>query len=101
MKRNLRTYDLLARLGGDEFAIILPDVTFQDAYRAARESEQRAPSLFSRSASKDDCQYRNRLLPAPSCKQCGIVVKESGCGALQGKAASEKHLLFLWPAGNA
>ena len=35
IKRNLRTYDLLARLGGDEFAIILPDVTFQDAYRVA------------------------------------------------------------------
>jgi diguanylate cyclase (GGDEF)-like protein len=35
IKRNLRTYDLLARLGGDEFAIILPEVTFQDAYRVA------------------------------------------------------------------
>src|SRR5919106_1809018 len=35
VKRNLRTYDLLARLGGDEFAIILPEVTFQDAYRVA------------------------------------------------------------------
>jgi diguanylate cyclase (GGDEF)-like protein len=35
VKRNLRTYDLLARLGGDEFAIILPEVTFQDAYLVA------------------------------------------------------------------
>ncbi|MCI0412085.1 sensor domain-containing diguanylate cyclase [bacterium] len=35
IKRNLRTYDLLARLGGDEFAIILPEVTFQDAYRVS------------------------------------------------------------------
>ena len=35
IKRNLRTYDLLARLGGDEFAIILPEVTFRDAYRIA------------------------------------------------------------------
>ena len=35
IKISLRTYDLLARLGGDEFAIVLPEVTFQDAYRVA------------------------------------------------------------------
>ncbi len=45
IKKNLRTYDLLARLGGDEFAIILPEVTFQDAYRVAEKIRMASSQL--------------------------------------------------------